>query len=180
MMEKLIRIIFNIQKLIIEGKPTVKSAIINDAYLDEIPEDTTKKPVEIPKIYFKDDASRLRNEFKELMYKNDQLWHLVQDIAQFMSDRVYPDLVITMIYRTQAEQDEIYKNDPRYKEKPFKSPHQFYHAVDIRSRTFFKEQVEELVNYINNKYNERNYYKWTAKCHNVGLGDHFHIQFIRN
>jgi hypothetical protein len=128
---------------------------------------------------FKDNASRLSNEFKDLEKLNDPLFHLLQDTAEFISVTYKKDLIITMIARTQAEQDNIYKNDPRYKIKPFTSPHQLNHAADVRSLIFTPEEIKGIEDYLNNKYNKTNYYNWTAKNHVVSGGAlHFHIQFV--
>jgi len=135
-------------------------------------------------IKYKNDSERLAQELMELQYKNNDLYELmVNDLAPWILTMFGKDLVITMIYRTDAEQDSIYngKSNSRgrkYDEKPWKSPHQFYHAIDLRSKTFSENEIESIVSYINRKYQPSNYYKSTAFCHNVGLGDHFHLQFV--
>jgi len=130
-------------------------------------------------IYFKNSTKRLQDEFIELMDRNKLLHELIVDTCAFCKAEFNKDITITMIYRTDAEQDEIYKNDEKYKQKKFKSPHQFFHAVDLRSSTFDTSEIEKLVNYLNLIYNKTNYYNWTAKCHDVGVGEHFHIQFVK-
>lgn len=129
-------------------------------------------------IEFKNDSSRLKEEFEELKLRNEYLYNVLLDCGEFCKKEFNKNVVVTMIYRTDEEQDSIYKDDPKYKLKKFKSPHQFYHAFDLRSSTFDTEQIEKLVKYLNGLYNVGNYYKWTAKCHDVGLGDHFHVQFV--
>lgn len=129
---------------------------------------------------FKNDSERLKVELGELKYKNFQLYHLLYDVCDYCKHKFSKSVVITMIYRTQEEQDSIYKDDPKYKVKKFKSPHQIWSAVDIRSSTFETSEIEILVNYINNTYNKLNYYGWTAKNHQVGNGAlHFHLQFSK-
>jgi hypothetical protein len=128
---------------------------------------------------FKNESIRLKNEYNELIEKNVGLFDLINDLCIYAKNSLREDIVITMIYRTDEEQDSIYKDDPKYIAKKFKSPHQFYHAVDIRSHTFTADEIKNIEDYLNNKYNPNNYYKWTAKNHNVGLGDHFHIQYIK-
>lgn len=130
-------------------------------------------------ILYKNDTDRLKEEHIELKERNPDLYDIIDDVCDWAWVYCKKDIVITMIYRTDAEQDSIYKDDPKYQQKKFKSPHQFYHAVDLRSSTFDTEQIQKLVDYLNEQYNGTNYYKWTAKCHDVGLGDHFHIQFVR-
>lgn len=164
------------------GSRSKKPSLMNDAYLDFYPDsievhvEEKKKPV----ILFKEgEITRLQREFDQLSSRNKDLLEIAVDIAYYCVQNKYPDLVITMIFREEEEQDRIYRNNARYQQKKFKSPHQFWHALDIRSRTFTIEQIDKLVNYLNLKYNSSNHYRWTAKCHNVGLGDHFHIQYVR-
>jgi len=124
-------------------------------------------------------TSRQEDEYKKLQSKNIYLYNLIQDVAKYIQDNFKKTLVITMVDRTNAEQAEIYKDDPKYKTKPFKSPHQFAQAVDIRSKIFTADEIKKIENYINNKYNSTNFWSWTAKDHTVGTGaEHFHIQFI--
>ena len=135
-------------------------------------------------IKYKNDSERLAQELQELQHKNVELYELlVNDLAPWVSTMFGKDLVITMIYRTDSEQDEIYggktKSDGReYDVKPWKSPHQFYHSVDLRSNSFTISEVKTIESYLAMKYNSSNYYGFTAKNHNVGLGDHFHLQFV--
>lgn len=129
---------------------------------------------------FKNDDKRLKTEFEDLKSKNIQLQNLLIDLSDFISKILNKDLIITMIFRTQEEQDNIYKNDPKYKQKPFKSPHQSWTATDIRSLIFNDIEIKQIEDYLNNKYNKANYFAWTAKNHKVGEGAyHFHIQYLK-
>lgn len=130
-------------------------------------------------IDYKNDSERLEKEFNQLNQKNPELRRLLMDVAFFTKRKFNKNIVITMIYRTQEEQDEIYKDDSKYKTKKFKSPHQFFHAADLRSSSFESSEIKKIEDYLNNKYNENNYYKWTARDHTVGLGMHFHLQFVK-
>lgn len=129
--------------------------------------------------FFKNDSGRLRDELQALKAKNHDLYLIMYDITTYCATEFKKDVVITMIYRTEAEQDSIYKDDPKYIAKKFKSPHQLNHAFDLRSSTFDTKQIEKLVLWLNTTYNVHNYYNWTAKCHDIGLGDHFHVQFCK-
>jgi hypothetical protein len=131
------------------------------------------------KILFKNDSARLKKEYEDLQESNAHLFDLINDLAKFINKKFEKDLTITMILRTQEEQDEIYKNDPKYKVRKFKSPHQFSHAVDLRSRDFTKDEISAIEDYLNTEYNPTNFYKWTARDHNVGLGDHLHLQYYK-
>ena len=129
-------------------------------------------------IAFKNDSQRLRDEFTELDRKNPRLADIIEDLNDYAVENFGKGVLITMIYRTQAEQDYLYRNSERYRVRKFKSPHQFWHGVDLRSRTFNPEEIAKMVEYINNKYNEENYYRFSADYHTVGAGYHFHINFV--
>jgi hypothetical protein len=139
----------------------------------------TSKNIPNSNIEYKNDSNRLKEEFEELKLRNEWLHNILLDCGDFCQKNFNKKAVVTMIYRTDEEQDSIYKDDAKYKVKKFKSPHQFYHAFDLRSKNLESPQIDLLVNHLNNKYNKNNYYKWTAKDHNVGLGNHFHVQFAK-
>ena len=134
--------------------------------------------VRIYMLKVKNDAKRLKREFRELRTKNRPLALLLVDLYRYVQNKHNKDITITMLYRKQEEQDSIYKHHPKYHIKPWKSPHQFWHGVDIRSMNFTRVEIVDIEQYLDNKYNKPNYYKWTAKCHIVSAGaEHFHIQF---
>jgi len=124
-------------------------------------------------------TDRINDEFLHLDEHNVPLEELVWDVASYCKKQFNKDITITMIWRHQTEQDDIYKDNEQYQIQEFKSPHQFWQAVDLRSSIFTEEEIDDIVKYLNDKYNESNYYKWTAKNHNVGRGDHFHIQYYK-
>ena len=129
----------------------------------------------------KNDSQRLKDEFVNLRKENKPLWDLLVDLYKWVDKEFGKDTVMTMLYRTQEEQDYLYRDSERYDKKPFKSPHQFYHAVDLRSFIYTKEERDRMVEYLNSKYDSSNYYKWTAKVHEVGSnGLHFHIQYYKS
>lgn len=132
-------------------------------------------------IKYKDESERLKKEHAALEKSNPGLCMLLQDMAAHVTNLYKKDLIITMIDRTQAEQDELYKNDPKYKIKKFKSPHMFNQALDLRSRGFTQKEIDELVKWLNDTYNKTNSCAWTARAHDID-GDgpqsmHFHIQY---
>lgn len=142
------------------------------------------KPMVRPKV--KDqDKERLESELGQLQSKNPELHTMLMDLVQFVHDEFQKDVVLTMILRTQAEQDEIYGGTVNsagrsYDEKPWRSPHQFWHAMDLRSWIYTEEELQKMVDWINRWGKEHgNYYKWTAKVHDVGKGMHFHVQFVK-
>ena len=130
-------------------------------------------------VEFKGFSSKLENGYKELTRKNLPLKALIEDLNIFVNREFKKKLTITMIFRTQEEQDLIYEDSEKYQKKKFKSPHQFWHGVDIRSRIFTKAEIRKIVKYLNKTWNASNYYKWTCKFHTVGKGLHLHVQFLK-
>jgi hypothetical protein len=128
-------------------------------------------------ILCKNNDPRLFQELETLEMENKELTTLLLDMDNYIYTKYGHNCTITHLFRLDEEQELFYKNSERYKKKPFTSPHQYWHSVDISSRGFTQEQIEDIVNYINNKYNKENYYRWTIKWHNIGFGSHFHIQF---
>jgi hypothetical protein len=132
-------------------------------------------------LHAKNNSPRLKKELKQLEVNNPELHALIIDLYKWISDKFGKDTIITMIYRTQAEQDRLYRYSQKYQEKKFKSPHQFWHAIDLRTWIYTEEEIDQIVQYLNDKYNSRNYYSWTAKAHAIkGNARHFHIQFIKS
>ena len=127
-------------------------------------------------LYAKNDSQRIKEEIGDLKEENKPLLDLLLDLYHWLEDEYDQDVIVTMIYRTQEEQEEIYGKG--YKKK---SPHQFFHAFDLRSRIYSEVQIKRIEDYLNSKYNSTNYYKWTAKNHKVGNGAfHFHVQYYKN
>ncbi len=139
----------------------------------------TQKTPRVKPIFISFKTKRIENEFAELINKNNDLYDLLLDLSIHVKKTYNKTITITGLFRTQKEQDSIYKNDPKYKKKPFKSPHQFFHAVDLRTSTFTPLEITKITDYLNDKYNPTNYYKFTALRHDIGLGDHWHIQFVK-
>ncbi len=94
--------------------------------------------------------------------------------------RLPVEITITDLFRTQSEQDEIYKNDLNYQIKPWKSVHQYRRGADIRIWEFNKSQQDDLLNFLNVFFT---YYSDhpTALIHQVdNNGLHMHIQVDSN
>jgi len=135
-------------------------------------------------IKFKNDSERLQYEWEELKETNPTLVEIIEKIAEFTGQELDKNVMITMIGRTSFEQDDIYggktRSDGRvYDKKPWKSPHQFDHAIDIRSREYTEDEIKDIEELINSEYDTENYYRWTTKDHTVGKGWHFHVQYYK-
>jgi len=138
-------------------------------------------------LHAKNDAQRIKNELKDLKSKNEPLLDLIIDLYHYVDNQFDKDVIITMIAREQAEQDTIYKDTYRgsraYNDDPWKSPHQVWTAIDIRSSIYTDSEIKKIEEYLNMKYNNSNYYKVTAMYHEVTtadgrkLGKHFHINY---
>lgn len=187
---KLLEVIFNLIKELLAPKEFVKPVItktadplevgpLEDQLKEYEKENKTKRREFVQPIQYKNKTQRLKKEHGDLQGKNNKLYKVLEDINSYTNRHFKKPILITMIYRTDIEQAYLYRNSARYKKRAFKSPHQFWHAVDLRSHTFTSAEIVELVDWINNKYDEKNEHRWTAKFHSVGTGGkHFHIQFV--
>lgn len=136
---------------------------------------TTDRQEQINKMLY--ESNTLRLEMIEINKVNPGLVDVFLYANQVSIEEFGIPIVFTHLFRTQAKQDELYKNNAKYKKKKFKSPHQFSQAGDIRSRIYTDKQIKILVDKINNKFNATNGFAWTALCHDVGHGPHFHVQY---
>lgn len=80
------------------------------------------------------------------------------------------DIQLTCIYRTQKEQEAIYGKGTK-----IKSTHQFHRAVDIGVNAFSTDTKRMLADMINKHFKNIGKSK-VCVWHDIGLGDHFHIQ----
>lgn len=88
--------------------------------------------------------------------------------------------VITEVYRTQAEQDEIYLASDRaeeYGKAPWQSVHQYYRGVDLRVRDFTEEMILTLDSWIDEHFIYDKGRRESSLIHAVGSGGrHAHLQ----
>lgn len=117
-------------------------------------------------------TNRIEQEYEQLKSKNKELFRIVEFADRQLEFVSSKNVVITEIYRTQAEQDRYYRG-----KKKFRSRHQDWLAVDIRSRHLNLFQISTIIDTINNVYGDGNFYTTTAFYHDMGLGKHIHIQF---
>ncbi len=132
--------------------------------------------------------ARYADEYYGIEQTNGTLFKVAQELVAYSIVRFNIKPVVTCVLRTQQEQDYIYRNDPSYIKPDGKkkvSPHQLGHAVDFRSIDPITEkpiysdiQLKELELYINQRYNEYNYYSYTVEHHAVIDGaPHIHLQY---
>jgi hypothetical protein len=91
------------------------------------------------------------------------------------------DICITGILRTQIQQDQLYRGKikaegEKYELKPWKSPHQFGCAADIRTSDFEPDEIEHCLNFLNETFEYGSGGKKTAIYHDIGSGAHLHLQ----
>ncbi len=141
--------------------------------------DTPPKAKTPPVQFKKENADRLKKEWKDLDQQNKPLKAMLIDLNKYTWKKFKKTILFTEIFRTQTQQDEYYWNNRKYRRKPWKSCHQFWQGSDLRSWIFTEEERDDICDYLNKKYNKSNYWKWTAKVHTVGHGFHFHLQFLK-
>lgn len=102
---------------------------------------------------------------------------LIFEAAAYLARRNM-SLTITCLLRDRAVQDAIYKKAVTIGAKePARSPHEDGRAVDISIRGLSEEVISGLVGHLNGTFPyEGNPRFKTAIRHDVGQGDHIHIQ----
>jgi hypothetical protein len=88
------------------------------------------------------------------------------------------ELEVTCIFRTQDEQDDIYKDYPGYRWNPWPSVHQFFRGIDISVRDWPEWLPPIIALLITNyfKYDSKRPHMRSAIYHDIGHGAHIHIQ----
>ena len=101
-----------------------------------------KKSVIAP-INFK--TARNKKEWQLLRDKNNLLFKMIEEVADFAKDKFNKRIVITSVLRLKKEQIDLHGFA-----KP--SPHMYWRAVDLRSWIFTPEENSSIVEYINSRY----------------------------
>jgi len=114
-----------------------------------------------------------------------KLKQLVELLNIYMHLKYNIDPMVTELMRTQEEQDDIYgkKADKatrdKYKKKPWQSVHQYGRGADIRTHDWERNQVKDALFILNTiVYDPKRPRKKTAIHHNIGTGEHIHIQVM--
>ena len=122
----------------------------------------------------------LAAEYDQLKVKNPALAALLSDLSDYVGAEFGKDVVVTMIFRTQAQQEAIYGKGTKRK-----SPHMFWHAIDIRDWIYSADEKKEIIAWLKSGYDSTNHSNYipqagsrTVWLHQVGTnGMHFHIQY---
>ena len=123
-------------------------------------------------------TNRIMNEFHSDKLK-PKLKSIVILLAYYSWSFFGKRIVLTDIFRTQKEQDKIYKNNKAYQKKPFQSVHQFWRGVDIRVRkdSLTKKEAQTLTNIANTiQYDTKRPILKTALFGDSLHKSHIHIQ----
>jgi len=111
------------------------------------------------RIRFKEDTDH--EHFQEL---NPKLRGIVLDLATYCSFHFNRDIMVTSLFRLENK----------------KSVHAYGRGADIRSLDFNAEEIAQIERYLNTTYiyDPSRPNKLTCLYHNVGFGDHFHLQVM--
>jgi len=140
----------------------------------------------------KEEEERLKQEFRGI---DRRLQTMLYFIVGYLYVRHGVETVITHLLRIQDEQDDIYSSHPdpavqeAYRAKPWYSVHQCHRGADLRTRWRRKwwgskdltpEEMDIIAKDLDNQLDRRFEYDFgkrqTSIRHNVGRGDHIHIQ----
>lgn len=95
---------------------------------------------------------------------------IVLAVAEFVWRNYKRSAVITSIWRSDAEQKSIYGEDVKKL-----SPHQFWRGIDMRTRDYTQDEITGIIAFLNKNW-PRVDGKPLVIYHDVGRGDHLHIQ----
>lgn len=119
---------------------------------------------------------RIKEEFNNPKLDN-RLKIIVYALAGFINFNFSKALVLTGIFRTQEEQDEIYKDNFQYQKEKWSSVHQFGCGTDCSIKYFTDDELQKIGIFLDKLEYDKS--RPTKKCwliHDIGLGRHGHIQ----
>jgi hypothetical protein len=124
-----------------------------------------------------------KTDREEVEFRDEKLHQKLRNIVLMIAHYSYSffdkTLTVTGVYRMQIEQDRIYKDNPKYKKKPWRSVHQEFRGVDLRVSNLNDEQIKTLLSIANTiQYDLKRPTKKTALMHDVGEGNHIHVQVM--
>lgn len=121
-------------------------------------------------------SSRQSEEFKSNKLDR-RLRIIIYALAGYTAEVYHKPIIITEIFRTQNEQDTIYGNDPKYKSNPWFSVHQEWRGFDFRTIGFTKDQIIDLLDFLNDNFEYNGGTHPTSLYHEVeNHGLHIHVQ----
>ena len=126
-----------------------------------------------------DDKHNLKTEFEKIDFR---LRFIYMSWVSEMQYRFNYTPTITEIFRTQEEQEYIYKvlateeEKAKYAQNPVISVHQVWRGIDSRSNDMTQEMIDFTKDYLNHIPYDVNRHIQTFVYHSVGIGFHFHFQ----
>jgi len=123
-------------------------------------------------LHFK--TTELERQFSQDIH--ELLRHRLYSLVGMVAYRFRKDITVTHLVRTQAQQDEIYKDDKQYMVKKWTSVHQVVpcRGADIRIDGFSAEEllsIQFFLNYHSHYYGYRKPICFPER-------DHYHIQVL--
>lgn len=97
-------------------------------------------------ITFKTD--RIKEEWRELDRRNPKLTGVLNCLSNFVTLEFQKDVVITCIFRSEAENEALYAETPPDKRPPT-SPHMTWHAADLRSSIYTEQEINKMLQFLN-------------------------------
>jgi hypothetical protein len=135
------------------------------------------------KLGYKTDRQRFEMESGSINRKLVNIVYLGMEYLSIEYPEIDYTLIVTDLKRTTEEQDDIYLNhkDPnvvkKYKKKPWLSVHQFNRGLDLRTSDMPIKMVNKLMAFFNLfTYDPKRPEKKTCIYHDVGTGEHLHLQ----
>ena len=123
-------------------------------------------------LHFK--TTELERQFSQDIH--ELLRHRLYSLVGMVAYRFRKDITVTHLVRTQAQQDEIYKDNKQYMVKKWKSVHQVVpcRGADIRIDSFTAEELLSILFFLN--YHSHYYGYRKPIC--FSERDHYHIQVL--
>lgn len=120
---------------------------------------------------------KTEREGREFLQLKPRLKIIMTLLEQFFTVEFKKDILVTGCFRTQDEQDAIYKDNQKYQEKPWQSVHQFWRGCDVRVIDWTPKERDRTLMYLNSfTYDDTRPEMKTAIIHDVGAGNHLHVQ----
>jgi hypothetical protein len=119
---------------------------------------------------------KIAEEFIKLEQQNKKLYDLLLLADKYSRMELGKELVLTHIFRTKAEHEELYKDTPAAK-RPASSPHQIWRAADLRSTIYTDAQIKKLLAFFNTFTGIQGK---PVAVHHVVAGQqwHFHVSYV--
>lgn len=130
-------------------------------------------------------TKEIGDEFQTLKTKNAALAQIILDLTDYVRVEFKKDVMMTMVFRTQQQQWDLYKKTDGVPKTKRTSPHMFWQAVDIRDWIYNEQEKKAIGKFLVDHYDATNQMSKlgngsrTCWLHKIkGQAMHFHIQYI--